>query len=322
MNCSIPGFPLLHYLLEFAQTHVHWVTDAIQPSHLLLPLLLLPSIIPSIRAFSSELTLHIRWPKYWRFSFSLSPSSEYSGLISFRIEWFDLLAVQEISGVFSVPQFKTIKFFSLSLPTLTSILSAYFITNPASLFSSNILLTHYSSLENKDPRVQKVKQSPQEPVQGIVNTLKELSGTNHIFNERLLELGTATQGTNKLCSVQSLSSVQLFVTPWIVARQASLSITNSQSLSKLMSIERWCHPAISSSIVPFSSCSQSFPASGSFQVSQLLASGCQSIGASASTSVLPIMLPFPKQSQGSGRTTTNEVGKNQVEEWIGLSVGR
>ena len=85
----------------------------------------------------------------------------------------------------------------MPLPFL--ILFAYFITNPASLFPSNILLTHYSSLENKDPRVQKAKQSPQEPVQGVVNTLKELSGTNHIFNKRLLELGTATQGMNKLC---------------------------------------------------------------------------------------------------------------------------
>ena len=85
------------------------------------------------------------------------------------------------------------------VPSPSPTLSAYFITNPASLFSSNFLLTHYSSLENKDPRVQKAKQSPQEPVQGVVNTLKELSGTNHIFNKRLLELETATQGMNKLC---------------------------------------------------------------------------------------------------------------------------
>ena len=92
MDCSMPGFPVLYYLLEFAQTHVHCIGDAIQPSHPLL-FLLLPSIFLSIRVFSNELALCIRWPKYWSFSFS--PSNEYSGLnSSFRIDWFDLLAVQ------------------------------------------------------------------------------------------------------------------------------------------------------------------------------------------------------------------------------------
>ena len=79
---------------EFTQTHVHWVSDAIQPSHPIRPLFLLPSIFPSISNFSSDLPLRIRWPKYWSFSFSISPSNEYSGLISFRIDWLDLLAVQ------------------------------------------------------------------------------------------------------------------------------------------------------------------------------------------------------------------------------------
>ena len=92
MDCSTPDFRVLHHLPEFAQTHVHWVGDAIQPSRLLSsPLLLLPSIFSSIRVFSNELALHIRWPKYW--SFSISPSNEYSGLISFRMDWLDLLAV-------------------------------------------------------------------------------------------------------------------------------------------------------------------------------------------------------------------------------------
>ena len=96
---------------------------------------------------------------------------------------------------------------------------------------------------------------------------------------------------NMFSSLQfSHSVVQLFAIPWTAAHQASLSITNFQSLLKLMSIElsRWCHPAISSSIVPFSSCSQSFPASGSFPISQFFTSGGQSIGASASASVLPM----------------------------------
>ena len=89
-------------------------------------------------------------------------------------------------------------------------------------------------------------------------------------------------------SVQSLSRVRLFATPQIAARQASLSITNSRSLLKLMSMSWWCHPTISSSVIPFSSCLQSLPASGSFLVSQFFASGGQSTGVSASASVLPM----------------------------------
>ena len=93
MNHSTPGLPVHHKLLEFAQTHARRVGDAIQPSH---PLLFPspPPIPPSIRVFSSESTLHMRWPKYWSFSFSISPSSEHPGLISFRMHWLDLLAVQ------------------------------------------------------------------------------------------------------------------------------------------------------------------------------------------------------------------------------------
>ena len=93
MNCSMPGLPVHHQLPEFTQTLVHQVGDAIQPSHPL-PLLLLPPIPPSIRVFSNESTLRMRWPKYWSFSFSISPSNEHPGLISFRMDWLDLLAVQ------------------------------------------------------------------------------------------------------------------------------------------------------------------------------------------------------------------------------------
>ena len=91
MDCSPPGFLALHHLPELAQTNVHWVGDAIQPSH---PLLLLPSVFPCIRVFSKELALRISWPKCWSFSFRISASNEYSILISFRIEWCDFLAVQ------------------------------------------------------------------------------------------------------------------------------------------------------------------------------------------------------------------------------------
>ena len=84
MDCSMPVFPLLHCLLEFVQTHIHWDGDAIQPSHPLSFFLLLPSVFPSIRVFSNESALHTRWPNYWSFIFSISPSNEYSG-------WFPLL---------------------------------------------------------------------------------------------------------------------------------------------------------------------------------------------------------------------------------------
>ena len=85
-----------HYLLEFAQTHVHWADTIQPPNHRILchPLLLLPSVFPSVRGFSNESALRIRWPQYWSFSFSISSSNEYSGLISFRIDWFDLFTVQ------------------------------------------------------------------------------------------------------------------------------------------------------------------------------------------------------------------------------------
>ena len=94
MNRDTPGLPVHHQLPEFTQTHVHRVGDAIQPSHFRCPLLLLPPISPSIRVFSNKSTLRMRWPKYWNFSFSISPSNEHPGLISFRMDWVDLLAVQ------------------------------------------------------------------------------------------------------------------------------------------------------------------------------------------------------------------------------------
>ena len=127
MNCSTPGLPVQHQLLEFTQIHVHWVGDAIQPSH---PLSspLLPSIFPSIRVFSNESALCIRCPKYWSFSFSISPSNEHPGMISFRMDWLDLLAVQGtlnsllqhyISKV-SIPQHSAFFIVQLSRPYMTT----------------------------------------------------------------------------------------------------------------------------------------------------------------------------------------------------------
>ena len=124
MNYSTPGLPVHHQLPESTQTHV---LESVMPSnHLILcrPLLLLPSIFPSIRVFSNESALHIRWPKYWSFSFNISPSNEQPGLISFRMDSLDLLAVQGTQESSPTPQFKSINSSALSFlysSTLTSI---------------------------------------------------------------------------------------------------------------------------------------------------------------------------------------------------------
>ena len=94
MDCSMPGFPSITN--SWSLLKLMSIESMMPSNHLILccPLLLLPSIFPSVRVFSSESVLHIRWPEYWRFSFSISPSSEHPGLISFRMDWLDLLAVQ------------------------------------------------------------------------------------------------------------------------------------------------------------------------------------------------------------------------------------
>ena len=122
---------------------------------------------------------------------------------------------------------------------------------------------------------------------------------------------------NIICSVQLLSHVRLFATPWISAGQASLSITNSRSLLNSCPSSQWCHPAISSSVIPFSSCRQPLPASGSFPMSQLFTWGGQSTGGSASASVLPVNTQdwFPLgwtgwislQSKGLSRIFSNTI---------------
>ena len=101
MNCSTPGLHVHHQLPEFTQTHVHRVSDAIQPSHPLSSLLLLPPIPPSIKVFSNESTVRMRWQKYWSFSFSIIPSKEIPELIFFKMDWLDLLAVQGALKIFS-----------------------------------------------------------------------------------------------------------------------------------------------------------------------------------------------------------------------------
>ena len=125
MNHSMPVLPVHHQLSQFTQL---MSIESVMPSNHLIfcrPLLLLPSIFPSIRVFSNESTLCIRWPKYWNFSFSTSPSNEHPGLISFRMDWLDLLAVQGIlKSLLQHQPFKSINSSALSFlytPTLTSI---------------------------------------------------------------------------------------------------------------------------------------------------------------------------------------------------------
>ena len=123
--CSTPGSFVLHYRLESAQLiSIGW---AMPSNHLILccSLLLLPSIFPNIRVFSSEVALHIGWPKYWSFSFSISPSSEYSGLTSFRIDWFDLLAVQ--GTLKSLPQHHSSKASILHLQYISLVPLSHFL---------------------------------------------------------------------------------------------------------------------------------------------------------------------------------------------------
>ena len=109
MDCSTPGLPVHHQLPEFTQTHVHWVSDAIQPSHHLSSPLLPPSIFPSIRVFSSESVLWIRWPEYWSFSFSISTCNEYSGP-----GWISLQS-KGLSRVFSNTTVQNHQFFGAQL---------------------------------------------------------------------------------------------------------------------------------------------------------------------------------------------------------------
>ena len=220
-------------------------------NHLILchPLLLLPSIFPA-SVFSSELALCIRQPKYWSFSFDISPSNIYSGLISFRIHWFDLQS-KGLSRVFSSTTTQQHQFFfkGYKLPVIRWI------------NSWDIHVVAISSVQFSHSVVS--------------NSLQP-----HELQHAPPPCPSPTPGVN----------------------------ANPSPLS------RWCHPTISSSVVPFSY-PQSFPASGSFPVSQLFASGCQSIGVSASASALPMNTQdwsplgwtgwIPLQSKGLSKVFSN-----------------
>ena len=115
MDSSTPGFPVLQHLLELAQTHVHCVGDAIQPSRPLFPPSPPAFNLSQHQVFSNELALCMRWPEYWSFNFIINLSNDYSGLISFRIDWLDLLTVQGLSRVFSNTTVQKHQFFGIQL---------------------------------------------------------------------------------------------------------------------------------------------------------------------------------------------------------------
>ena len=200
MDCSMPGFPVLHHLPKLAQTHVHWVGDSmISPS--VISFLLLPSIFPRIRVFNNELFLCIKWPKYWSFSFSISPSNEYSGLISFRMDVGSPCSPRDSQESSPTPQFESIISLVLRLlygPTLTSVHAA---AAAKSLQSCPTLC---------DPTD---GSPPGSPVPGILQarTLKWVA----------ISFSNAWKWKVK---VKSLSRVRLLAAPWTAAYQAPPSV--------------------------------------------------------------------------------------------------
>ena len=230
----MPGLPVHHQLLQFTQTHVHWVCDAIQPSHPCHPLLLPPSIFSSIRVFSNESALQIRWPKYWSFSFNVSPSNEHPGLISFRMDRLDRLEVQG---------------------TLKSLLQHH------SSKASFLLCSAFFIVQLSHPHMTtgKTKALTRWTFVGKVMSL--------LFNMLSQLVSSVAQSCPTFCYPMNRS------TPGLPVHHQFLEFTQTRCPSS-----QWCHPAISSSVIPFSSCPQSLPTSESFPMSQLFTWGGQSTG--------------------------------------------
>ena len=241
MDYSMPGFPVHHQIPELAQTHVHWVSDAIQTSHPLLPPTPLTfNLFQHQSLFQWVGSLH-QVAKVLELQLQHQSFNDYSGLISFRVDWFDILAVQ--GTLKSLLQ-------NHSSKALTLQRSAFFMAQLLHPYMLLRLLSHFSR-------------------------------------------------------------VRLFATPWITPCPSPTPGVHPNSCP----LSRWCHQSISSSVIPFPSCPQSFPTSGSFPMSQLFASGSQSIGVSASISVLPVNIQdwFPLgwtgwislQSKGLSRVFSN-----------------
>ena len=199
MDCSTPGLPVHHQLLEFTQTHTHWVRDAIQPSH---PL--------------------------------SSPSPPTFNLISFRMDWLDLLAVQ--GTLKSLLQHYSSKVLILR----RSVFFIVQLSHPYMTSGKTVDLTSWTF-------VGKVMSL-------LFNMLSSLVITFLPRSKRLLISWLQSPSAVIFSSVQSLSHVQLFETPWTAARQASLSIANSRTNSNSCPLSRWCHPTISFALRPISKC--------------------------------------------------------------------
>ena len=185
MDCSTPGFPVLHHLSELAQTHVHWVSDITNRLILYCPLLLLPSIFPITKIFSNDSALHISWSKYWSLASASVLPMNVQDLFPFGWTGWISLQSKGPSRVFSNTQFKNISSLALSLVSTYIYIYIY------------MCLIHF------------------------------------VVQYKLTQHHKATE----FSSVQSLSRVWLFDTPWIAAHQASLSITNSRSLLKATKLQ-------------------------------------------------------------------------------------
>ena len=147
LDYSTPGFLIFHYLPEIAQTHVDWVSDAIQPSHPVTPF----SFCPSIKVFSNKSALHVRWPKYWSFSFSISPSNEHSGLTSFSSDWFDLLVQRTLESLLQHYNSKA-SVFQCSAFFMVPLSHLYMITGKTIAWTTQVFVGRDVSAFNTQPR--------------------------------------------------------------------------------------------------------------------------------------------------------------------------
>ena len=246
MDCSIPGLPVHQQLPEFAQTHVHWVSDAIQPSHLLSSPSPPAFNLSQHQGFSSESALHIRWQKYWSFSFNISPPNEYSGLISFRMDLIWIAILKTLGQRHDKDLCLAGKILwarEVCLPKLREmpkghILSLEVLKLCFSQCHKVYVLLYFSLLTYLMRRMRDLV--PRLEWKGRVD-------------EKAWLFSLVAQSCPTLCNLMNCS-----MPDFLVHHQLPESAQNSCPSSQ------WCHPTISSSVVPFSSCLQSFPASGSF----------------------------------------------------------
>ena len=263
MKCSMRGLPVHHQLPELTQTHLHWVSDSVQPCHPLLSPSPPKFNLPQHQGIFQWVSSYIRWPKYCSFSFNISPSSEHPGLISFRMDWLDLLIVQGTlksllqhhSSKASILWHSAFFIVQLSHPYVTTgktiaLIRQTFVDKVMSLFFNKLSMLVIAFLPRSKHLLILWQQSPSAVI------FSPIQFSRSVVSDSLRPL--ESQHTRPPCPSP---------TPGVYSNSCPSSW--------------WCHPAISSSVVPFSSCPQSLPASGSFPMSQLFAWGGQSIGVSA-----------------------------------------